>query len=923
MVRGNTVMIAVAVLGIALMTMSAIGFSDHKETRDGPIEITGDAELRQNACGCIKNPSASGNETDPFIIGNWIIDVDYDPGIVVRDIDEEHFIVRENTVDAPTGIKLINTGDRGDVVRNKVTFEADGIHVENAHARIVDNDVQAVHSNWDPSGDDAIYAEGGSPLIRGNHLSAARNGIHADGASATIEDNVITSNRDGVRLVGSTSATLTNNVIKLSQDNGLEILDSSKATLNGNHVRGGDGGVVADGARELTLKDNTIENVDNEAVRFVETTVTMYRNVVKDNWRGAVGSSTADLKIRENHFANNGDDAVRLEDTRGEVSGNTFERNEGTAVVLQASEDTRSIVTLEDNTLRNNTFAFSIPYENRQSIDLMSGNMVNGVNVDGTINPDEQRFFYKDGGVRLNDTTVDAGGSAYYGVHAEQGAVIVYDSPGVVIENVTFTDLVTSDPSDGKGRAIYAESTFNLRIRNNTFQDAHEAVVVVDARAHIKDNVCEISVDPATTVCIEVRGGFANVRANVVTGVDVGIRLTASAHGVAEGNVENNEVLLTTQVGIELKGSFSQDTHDVVVASNKLEANAAGMALIDFHGFVKGNVIGNSTGPGIELHARSNATIESNIVVHNEDGIFDAEPCWSFDEDCSSGDFEDNTVRANSRLGIFVGAGGTFEGDVVADNEVGIEIRGDAVLDDVTVESNERVGIEASGQVGVHHSEVVLNGKAGIQAEGELRAEGTNASANGQDGINVEGRAELEATTAFENEEDGVEVVGSASAEGTNTSFNGEAGMRLEGSVFVVSECEASFNADGVVMADVLVNVEPDLDVHVNPPDPPDPDEPGDDDDADPLFMTSCDLVGNADYALRATTTTFVNATLNFWGDKNGPRLDLPGFEGDNVVSAHAVVSPYYKTRDHTVWCTVPSTEVVTPPENGCLEFEQ
>jgi hypothetical protein len=908
MLRGNAATLTLAAVTVAVLTMSVVGFSEARESHSA-IHINGDQELRSNACTCLENPNAAGTATDPFIISGWRIDTNHDPGIVVRDIDDTYFEIRNNGINAPDGIKLIDTGDRGDVYNNDIDFENRGIDLQNTAAVVAGNGVHAQSYQYKHAGTVGVYVEGGSPAIRGNHITDAHNGIFATGASPTLVENKLVEHRNGVELKSAASAELRDNTIRLSSQWAVFLHSSTEADLTGNELRGGQGGIIADGASGLYLEANTISNMDSDAVHFSRTDVTMFRNEVSHNWRGAVGSQTSDLTIRENVFENNGDDAINLEDTRGTVAENRLDRNEGTAIALD-----HTIVELRDNELYNNTFGFSIPYESRQSIDRMSGNVVNGVNVDGTENPDEQRLFYKEGSVTLDGVTVDSGGSAYYGMNTRQGAFVVYDGTRISVTNSTFEGQFNPDPSTGTGTAVYIRSAFDATLQNNTFSNNEQAVVAIDARVFIKDNVCEIDIDPDETLCFGIQGGFAGVRGNVIAHPAVGIRFNASANAEATGVIEDNTIRATSEVGIDLESDASLAVDDVEVLDNDLEANAKGMVMADFHGYVENNVVGNSTGPGVVVRGDSNATFVANVIVQNKVGVTEPDRCedprWP---DCGYGIFVDNRIRANAETGVRL-HGGTFEGDVIADNEVGVRLHGDAVLEDVELRGNGEAGLRSDAAVRLEGAHVHGNENVGVHVEGALRAEDVNASANLGTGIFVEGHAKIEGSVLKNNTEDGARLLGRAGVSETNASLNGEAGLRLEGTLFVVTDCEVSKNVNGVVMTDVLVNLAPDLRIEIEPPEvePPDPTAPEPDDgedDRDPLFMHDCDLVSNDEYALRATTTTVVNATLNFWGNDDGPRYDLPLTRGSNVVSDNVVASPYWQSRAHEQAGFVPQTE--------------
>lgn len=925
-VRGKAAALTLLMLTTTFGTVAMPGHGGADDPH-APIEIGSDQELRQNACACVRNPSASGTASDPYIISDWRVNSASGEGITIKNIRTEHFIVRDNTVDAETAIQLINTGDRGKVIGNTVNYKDIGIRLFNTAAEVEDNTIDGTWNTFGWIGGKGILVNGGSPQIQGNQLTDGVVGIKALSSSPTILENDLVSNRDAVLLSKAAQATLRDNAVNLSARWGLIVADSSSARLIGNTIQGGQGGIIADSAAGLYLEGNNISNQQTDAVRFTNTQVTMFRNTISNNWRGAVGSQSSDLLIKDNIFRNNGGglsnvhgDAIRLADTKGSLIGNEIRRNQGTGISIK-----HSILELKDNRLYNNTFGFSIPYDSKQTIDRMSGNIVNGVNVDGTDDPSEKRLFYKRVGIEITNQTVDSGfHEGFYGVLTKQGAVVLYDVADVLIQNVTFSYNVVADDSLGEGRAIKVQSGFNVRIRGNVFINNEQGVLSVDSRTFIKDNECDIDVDPPNTVCFHAKGGYVTVRSNIIAHLAVGVRYGLHNGVPAGGVISDNEIRATTRAGIWLRSTSAQAEHALRAEFNTMEENSVGMLLVDFHGRVEGNVIGNSTWAAVQLKDRTNATFEGNVIVENEKGIVDTEPCSSnYRTPCSSGVFVDNRIKANTKIGVRLHNGGSFQGDVVTGNEIGLKLGGSTVLEDVTVSANGRAGIEAEGHIGLRNATIQHNGRVGLNVEGTVRADETNASYNEEDGIRVRGRAHLEASAAVGNEDDGIDIRGSARIQGGDFSNNTQAGMRLAGTIFYVTECEVSYNHDGAIMADAMVEVDTDLDLTIDPPPIPSVDDLTDDDEEqDPLFMHDCNVVANQEYAVKASANTIVNATNNFWG-KAGPKIDMPVASGDNVISAHVLATPYYKSRAHDTTCVVPSTEIGSPGEEtrACLEF--
>lgn len=864
-----------------------------------PIQIIGDDELKNNTCECISNPGATGSETDPFIIEDWRISNSGGPAIDIRDITSNHFVIRDNTLSAEVGVNLKNTGDRGEILRNTINYERRGVNLVNSATFVADNKIRAETGlNW--WGNQAgVRIDGSAPTIKGNEIRGGDTGIVARSSSPTIELNkIIGSQERAVLLTESTEARLESNIVHLAQHWGLVVKKSAQADVVDNEIREGQGGIIVDDAT-LYMVGNKVINQRADAVRFTDSVVTMLHNNISANWRGAFGSTDSDVQMRGNLMQHNENAAIRLTRSEGTVEENTILDN-GVGIRL---DDSR--IALHHNVVNNNTLGLSIPYSAKGSIQLMKGNIVNGLNVDGTVEPDEQRIFYRAFGVEIRDEHFDSNHSENYtGTLTAQGALIIYDSVNVTVANSTF---------DFQKRGMTVHNGSLVRVRGNVFANIEaQAVLSIDSKIFIKENECEIDIDPPEPVCFETRGGSARIRLNVIANVSIGIKLGLHNGDSTIGVVGENHINHTSTAAIHARATRDQTEHELTIEGNVIaRANVVGMVLVDFQAVVDNNTVVDSTWAGIQLKGKTNATFSDNRIEANVRGVVDVGECHdSFNDPCSGGVFIDNEIRGNAEVGVELDGGGSFTGDLVVDNGIGIHVRPHAHLSNVTVEGNADVGIQAVGRVGVHDSNVSANGDSGVHVRGVLIADNTNASDNERDGFHVRGHARTDALVAIHNEGDGADVTGTAVVGSGNFSLNGRSGLRFTGVLFVVEDCDASFNDEHGVVVSAGVDVNIDADVTINPPPIPDVDPDfEDEDDQDPLFIHDCDIAANEEFALKASQETIVNATANFWGH-DGPTYDLPLFRTGNVISDHVVlVSPYWKTRAHEDFAFLPTTE--------------
>lgn len=896
MLRGRTLVLAGLLLTAGLGYTALPGISSADDPH-APIRINNDSEFA--ACSCVR--SGSGTAADPLVISDWRIDHLTSPAISIRNVQNTHFIVRENTLNARTGVVLENTGDRGQVIANDITHRKIGVDLENSSPRVVDNTIRGPKNVYYTPGTDGIRVDGGNPLIQANLVTQAERGISATSSSAHILENEIVQNYDGVHLSESASARLEDNTIRLSEHWGLVVERSAKAELIGNEIREGQGGVVVKSAT-LYMEGNTVFNQRGEAVRFTDAVVTLFRNEISDNWRGAWGSTDSDVIIVENEFVNNQDTGIRVTRSEGRIEGNLLELN-GIGIELENTS-----IKVVDNEMNNNTFGLSLPYGSRLTINQMSGNYVNGINVDGTEVPQDKRIFYKASGLTISGKLIDGGhNEGFFGSTIKQGALLIYDSIDITIEDNVF--------AFNQRGILVVDSTF-VTIQNNTFTNNQEGVVSVDSRVFIKENECDIDIDPPGTSCVIARGGFVAVRANIIANVDIGIHFDTTIHHEPSGVIEGNAVF-NTRVGIQAEGHIGQSKHAVRVDDNEAHHNQIGIKLVGFRATLTGNKVTNNTHVGIELTSRTNATFHANVVLHNQVGVKDTDHCaWNMRHRCSTGVFADNRIKANAKTGISLNNGGSFEGDLISRNKVGTDIQGTTTFRDVNVTANKGVGARVHGSTTILGGNFSANGDTGFKGQGNVFARWMNAQENGEDGLEVRGWLEFRAGVASNNTGAGLEVNGSAHVAHSAFEFNGRAGLDFNGTIFTVVDCDVRFNLHGILFAEALVEVE------INPelprpeiPDIPDlpnlPSFPPDrDDDQDPLFMEECDIVKNERFALRASVETVIKADQNYWGP-DGPVFEPPLIRGSNTIHAVGLFSPYWADENHTEPALLPSTTLM------------
>ncbi|MCK4613384.1 MAG: right-handed parallel beta-helix repeat-containing protein, partial [Thermoplasmata archaeon] len=94
-----------------------------------------------------------------------------------------------------------------------------------------------------------------------------------------------------------------------------------------------------------------------------------------------------------------------------------------------------SDVTLKNNIINDNNHGVSLNYGSRESIPKMEGNLVNGINIDGTINEEEQCYFYNENDLVFDGKVEKCESEGYTGGLTYQGILTLYDCENFIIKN--------------------------------------------------------------------------------------------------------------------------------------------------------------------------------------------------------------------------------------------------------------------------------------------------------------------------------------------------------------------------------------------------------------------------------------------------------------------------------------------------------
>lgn len=312
-----------------------------------------------------------------------------------------------------------------------------------------------------------------------------------------------------------------------------------------------------------------------------------------------------------------------------------------------------SILKLRDNILIDNTYGISIPYNSKMTIPYMQRNMVNGVNIDGCIYPEEKCYYYNEKDLIIKEKIEDCGYSEYYrGSLTKEGIITLYDCDNITISNCDLrwgeigvysvnshsTIICNTLHETNYGISLLNNSTTSIYNNNKIFA-SYRGISIIDSYA-LKIEGNEIS-SGLYGIYLENAGSypFNRISGNKIydnrisiycescdpiisDNEIVGIRPQSnSGEGIqliyAEPKIYNNSISQCYK-GIEiLYGSYPE-----IKKKNDIFENDIGIYCADGgDAFINDNYIYNNN-KGITLNELSlNPLINHNDIFHNAHGI--------------------------------------------------------------------------------------------------------------------------------------------------------------------------------------------------------------------------------------------------------------------------------------------------------------
>jgi parallel beta-helix repeat protein len=792
----------------------------------GPIDIENDAAF--NASNGVV--SGAGTPADPFVISGWSISSGHTMGIVITNVTSS-FVVRNNLVEADYPIWIHDMASVGVVDNNRIVANSAGITVASADAVIVNNSfvgnlgtggingIVLTKSNSDVEQNEFIYmpyailATEGSPTIRCND-------IHDDTVLA------------GVSVKFTTNATIECNTIS-SCVTGIVSLDAIGTVIVNNTVTECQFGLDVTLTKDATILNNTIRASFHTQVHFWHTSGNFSGNLVVDGMADGIVSEQSPMVVSNNTIEANLHVGLWLINTAAEVDANLVAHNS-----VGIFFDGVSASDLTANVIVNNTVGIDLPYASRQAILHMSANLVNGVNVDGTLNASQQVFFDQAANVQIDGGLRDSGFSAgYFGSISAQGNLVLYD-----VDSVFVGASVISHTNVG----VTAVNSFNVVVNGSVITDA---IVGVSASAvftgmqepacavSVKNSTINITIDPTGTLGVDVHDCFVHLSNDTIATVATGVRVDAQTTGIIQGTVITN-----TDVGLDVSAQSGLTVSGNVVENGGVGARFSGGQLT-----VTGNVF-TQLDVGVSLTGGATLTFLRNDVTLDGTGVADGGACdGRSDTACGTLLAQGNVFAGNGGDGVRVNGTSTFQGDVFVGN---------------------------GGNGAVLASAALLN---------------VTADQNGGDGLVINGSWSIRASQFVGNAHDGALVAGTGEVRGSVFNSNQDAGLHTRASYVEVLDSNFSRNFDGILFDDaVSTGGGPTVSTTAILRSLPDGGS------FDPMDVHRSVLLGNERDAIRAGLQ-LVNATRNYWGG-GPPAIDVADTVGafQNGVTPLVIFTPWY-----------------------------
>lgn len=807
-----------------------------------PVVLHAPINIQSNAGFTAANGVVAGTGTvaDPFVIAGWDIRNAMGHGIVIANVSVA-FVIRDNVIDAATsGVFISQVTGVGVVRNNQFTLRQTGVTVVGADVTIQEN--HFIRASGTTTGVSLVKSDS---LVVANTFDLVFNGVVVQEGSPTIISNDINAGCFGVQVRLGVDVTIEANVIT-NTPTGIDVSESTRVDIHANLIVNAKTAINVLITKDVDIAGNTVRASSVAGARIELSSGNFTGNTVIDGAVDAVLVTRSPLLVANNTISNNLGVGLLLSASNPIVQANTLSLN---GVGIRLASGDRAV--LQANVLVDNTVGLDIPYASRQAVPLMSGNLVNGFNVDGAITASQQVYFYREANVLISGQTRDSGFSAgRFGSLTAQGNVVLYE-----VDTATIETTLISHANVG----VTAVNSFNVVLEGDTILNTQIGVFatvqavpfqVPACAVSVKNTTINVTIDPPLTIGIDAHACLLNVLGSTIANVDTGIRVDGATWGNVSGNL-----VLDTRLGLDIVGRGNELTVIAnVIVDNRVGARFSSSTAIVLDNRFEANLIA-----GVQLDSGSLITFAGNDVIANGEGVVDLRACGTLllGGTCSGVHAEGNLVASNRGDGVRVNATSTFRGDVLVDND--------------------RNGVRA-GAATLVHVRADGNGEDGASVNGDIRVRFSNFTGNGRHGLRFQG---------------------SGTIESSNFTFNAEAGIRATAVYAIAVNVNASFNQDGLLFDELIPTPPSPPPVGVPPVSVPGllglvgvPQQ-------DPMDMHRSVLIHNSRDAIRAGGA-IVNATHNWFGGP--PRVSVLDTVGafQNGISPTVRFAPWYEDRAMT-----------------------
>lgn len=396
---------------------------------------------------------------------------------------------------------------------------------------------------------------------------------------------------------------------------------------------------------------------------------------------------------------------------------------------------------------------------------------------------------------------------------------------------------------------------------------------------------------------------FYDVNTALLTGVTIRHQLVGVT-AVNSFNVQvENSLVLNAKCSIVFNNTIGFVKNNTITIPTDPPTTCG----VDVRGGVVGifnNTISNFE-VGIRIDAFARANVTGNVVFHNDVGL---QISGGSSANVHTVVIARNNFTANAYGIVSLGFQGKIaRNNVTANTLVGIELRlrsyPTLIQNNISFNAHGVVDASAcvtiavqqcSGLVAVENR-ITFNAGFGIRVNSTADLRG-NVIANNSVGAQIGGGANLTGNVISGNTQVGARVYLRANVQGDVTIRNRH-GYEFQGLLFIVMQANVSANFHGIVVVEIPPTV------------PLPPVNPGPITvppitlraERDPLFVHLTTFERNRGDAIRATPVTIVNATYNYWGSPNGPRINVADQIGafQNGITAGPVhFMPWWTDRE-------------------------